>query len=189
MLDWLTALWLPIVVSAIGIFAASAVIHMVLRWHQPDYRQFPNEDEIRAALRAGNSQGGGQYALPYCASPKESGTPEMQKKFAEGPIGIVTLWPPGAKINMGKTLALWFAFNLAVAAIVGYVAYKAILFPSSWGQVARLTSALAFLAYGAGSLPLGIWWGKPWKSVAKELLDAAIYATITGVAFAMLWKA
>ena len=187
MLQWLTTLWLPIILSAVGIFIASAVIHMVLQWHQPDYKQFPNEEEVRRVLRAGNTQGGGEYTVPWCASPKDSGTPEMQKKFEEGPIGFLTLWPPGAKVNMGKTLGQWFAFTLVVAAIIGYVAYKAILVPETFGQVARLTGALAFFAYGAGSIPYGIWFGKPWKSVSKDVLDAAIYAVITGVAFGMLW--
>jgi hypothetical protein len=89
---------------------------------------------------------------------------------------------------MGKTLVQWFAFNVVVAAIVGYVTYKALLYPGSWGQVARLSGGLAFLAYAAGSIPYGIWWGKPWRSVAKDLLDGAIYAAITGAAFATLWK-
>jgi hypothetical protein len=187
MLQWLTALWLPIVLSAVGIFAASALIHMVFQWHHSDYKQLGNEDEVRAALRAGNTKGGGEYTVPYCSSPKAAGTPEMQKKFEEGPIGVLMIWPPGAKMNMGKTLAQWFVFTLVVSAIVGYVAYKAILVPSTWGQVARLTGGLTFLAYAAGSCTYGIWWGKPWKSVAKDVLDAAIYATITAVAFASLW--
>ena len=188
MLQWLGTLWLPILVSAVGIFAASSVIHMLIRWHQSEYREFPNEDEVRAAIRAGNASGG-QYALPYCAEPKDMGTPQMQKKLEEGPIAFLMLHPPGRKWSFGKTLVLWFAFNLAVATIVGYVAYKALLAPDAWGQVARLTSALTFLAYAGGAVQLAIWFGKPWSAVVKELADAAIYAAITGVAFASLWKA
>jgi hypothetical protein len=29
--------------------------------------------------------------------------------------------------------------------------------------------------------------GKPWPSVAKDVLDAAIYATITALTFGWLW--
>ena len=186
MLQWLTTLWLPIIVSAVGVYAASSIIHMVLKWHQVHYRRFGNEDEVRAALRAGNTQGG-EYMIPYCASPKDAGTPEVQKKFQEGPIGYLVLWPPGVVPSMGKPLILWFVFNLVASAIIGYVAYKALLVPDTWGQVARLTGALAFLAYGTGGIQYGIWMGKPWPSVAKDVLDAMIYAAITGVAFASLW--
>ena len=126
--------------------------------------------------------------LPFCASPKDAGTPEMQKKFMEGPISYLIIGPPGSVPSIGKALGLWFAFTLITSAIIGYVAYKAILVPSTFGQVARLTAALAFLAYATGGIQYAIWMGKPWKSVAKDVLDAAIYATITGVAFGMLWK-
>lgn len=187
MFEWLAHTWLPIIVSAVGIFVASSLIHMVFKWHNADYKRFPNEDEIRAAIRAGNTQGGGEYMLPYCASPKDAGTPEMQQKFKEGPIGLLMIQPPGVVPSMGKPLILWFVFTLAVSAIIGYVAYKAILVPDTWGQVARLTGGLAFLAYACGGIQYGIWMGKPWGSVAKDVLDAAIYAAITGCVFAWLW--
>jgi hypothetical protein len=89
---------------------------------------------------------------------------------------------------MGAPLIQWFVCILVTSLIIGYVAYKAILQPETFGQVARLTSGLAFLAYASGSIQFGIWYGKPWNTVAKDMLDAVIYATITGVAFGMLWK-
>ena len=47
----LGALWLPILLSAVFVFIVSAIIHMVLKYHNSDYRRLPNEDEVRAALR------------------------------------------------------------------------------------------------------------------------------------------
>ena len=108
-----------------------------------------------------------------------SGTPSAQHVGTTTGVAI--------RVNDGETTVSLPAFNLAVSAIIGYLAYKALLVPDTWGQVARLTSGLAFLAYAAGSFQYGIWWGKPWKSVSKDVLDAAIYAAITGVAFATLW--
>lgn len=58
MLQWLTALWLPIIVSAVGIFVASSLLHMAFKWHMSDYKKFPNEDDVRTAIRAGNTEGG-----------------------------------------------------------------------------------------------------------------------------------
>src|SRR5258708_1008766 len=46
----LTQLWLPIVLSAVFVFIASSVIHMVLQWHKPFYKGFANEADVRAAL-------------------------------------------------------------------------------------------------------------------------------------------
>ena len=48
----LMQLWLPILLSAVFVFIASALINMVLSfWHRADYHGFSNEDEVRAALR------------------------------------------------------------------------------------------------------------------------------------------
>jgi hypothetical protein len=47
-------LWLPILVSAVLLHVVSAIIHMVLKYHNRDYTGLPNEDAVRAAIRAGN---------------------------------------------------------------------------------------------------------------------------------------
>ena len=37
----LTSLWLPVVVSAVLVFVASSVVHMVLGYHNTDYSKLP----------------------------------------------------------------------------------------------------------------------------------------------------
>lgn len=187
-MDFVAHLWLPIVVSAVLIFIASSLIHMVIQWHKADYNKLANEDEVRAALRESNAAPA-QYVIPYCADMKAMQLPEMQKKFIDGPIAFITLRPPGAP-KMGGALGMWFAYTLAISAIAAYVAHKALMpmgTEVNFLQVCRVASAIAFVAYGGGSVQQGIWMGKPWASVAKELADAAIYAAITGVTFAYLW--
>jgi predicted transcriptional regulator len=186
MLQWLTILWLPILASTIGIFVASSILHMVFKWHMSDYKKFANEDDVRTAVRAGNTEGG-MYVVPSC-DPKDFNTPEMKKKMQEGPIGILLMRRPGVVPGMATPLIQWFVFVLATSALIAYIAYKAILTPDTFGQVARLTGGLAFIAYASGSVQFGIWYGKPWNTVAKDIFDAVIYATITGIAFGMLWK-
>ena len=48
----LTALWLPILVSAVIVFVASSVIHMAPLWHRNDFPKMPREDEVLQALLA-----------------------------------------------------------------------------------------------------------------------------------------
>ena len=36
-------LWLPILATAVMIFIASSLIHMVFKWHNADYRKLANE--------------------------------------------------------------------------------------------------------------------------------------------------
>ena len=45
----LSALWLPIVLSAVIIFVASSIMHMLLPYHRSDYKQLPDDD--KALLR------------------------------------------------------------------------------------------------------------------------------------------
>jgi hypothetical protein len=184
-MEFLTLLWMPIVVSAVLVFIASSVIHMALKWHDADYRKLANEDEVAAAIRAGAATPGG-YMIPHCGHGTDFKKPENVKKFEEGPIALITLRPPGPP-KMGPTLVQWFVFTLVISAIAAYVAQKTLGPQTPFLQVCRVVSAIAFLAYGGGSVIAGIWMGKAWGSVAKDVLDAAIYATITALTFGWLW--
>ena len=181
----LAALWLPILVSAVLIFIASSLIHMVLKWHNSEFRTLSNEEAVRSVIRAG-SPAPGQYAIPYCSDHKLMRTPEFQKKFEEGPIAWVTVRPNGFP-SMGGALTGWFVYTLAISAIAAYIACVALPSTASFNQVMRVAGLSALLAYGAGPVSQGIWMGKPWSAVMKEVLDAVIYAAITGATIAWLW--
>jgi hypothetical protein len=44
------ALWMPILLSAVFVFVASSILHMVLPYHRSDFAKLPAEDEVRDAL-------------------------------------------------------------------------------------------------------------------------------------------
>jgi hypothetical protein len=44
---------IPIFLSAVIVFVASSIVHMVLPYHRSDLRQFTRQDEVLEALRAG----------------------------------------------------------------------------------------------------------------------------------------
>jgi hypothetical protein len=178
-------LWMPILVTAVLIFIASSLIHMVFKWHNSDYLQLANEDDVRAAIRA-SSPTPGQYVMPHCVDMKDMGSEAMQKKFAEGPVAFLTVRKNGSP-EMGSTFVMWFAFTLAVAAIAGWLAMTAFTGKANANAAGQMVGFISFLAYGGGSVPLGIWMGKPWGSVAKDLLDALIYGVISGLVFIWLW--
>lgn len=181
----LPELWLPILVAAVLVFVASSLIHMVFKWHNPDYRRLANEDEVQAALRSATS-GPGQYSLPWCQGMKEMQSEAVQRKYAEGPVAMITVWPPGPR-KMGPILAKWFLLNLLVAVVVAAVLLHVYGLTGDSRSVAHLAALLTFLTYAGGSIQLGIWMGKPWISVAKDLLDGGIYALVTSLAFLWLW--
>lgn len=184
-MSYIAELWIPIVLSAVLIFVASSLIHMVFKWHNSEYQKLSNEDAVRTAMRAG-SPAPGQYVVPHCADMKAMGSPEMQQKFVEGPIAFLTVRPSGPP-KMGGALGLWFAYVLGVCVIAAYVGTRSLPEGATFYQVGRLVGALSFLSYVGGSVQMGIWMGKPWSSVAKDALDGVIYAVIAGSVFGCFW--
>ena len=181
----LTELWLPVLVSAVVVFIASSLIHMVLKWHNPDYRKLPNEDAVQAALNA-EKPAPGQYVLPHCMDPKDMGKPEMAQRFTDGPVALVWLKAPGMPA-MGGTLAAWFVYALVVAFFVAYLAAAFLPAGTHYLRVFRLVGTATFLAYAAGGVPSSIWMGKPWAVTFKEILDGLIYALLSAGVFGWLW--
>ena len=181
----LTQLWVPIILSAVIVFLASSLIHMVFKWHHADYRQLPDEEALRAALLQAPAAPG-QYVIPYCGDMKAMGAPEMQKKYADGPVGLLVLKAPGAP-GMGSALGGWFVFNAVISFFVAYVAGHTLAQGVHYLQVFRVVGTVGFLAYAAGSVPASIWMGKPWGVTLKEILDGLIYALLMAGTFGWLW--
>jgi Flp pilus assembly protein TadB len=179
----LGSLWLPILLSAVFVFAVSAIIHMVLKYHNKDYRRIPNEDAVRAAMR-GSPQA--QYVIPYCTEMKQMETPEMKQKYTEGPVAVVNVLPSGVP-NMGKSLTQWFIFSLVVSLFIAYMAAHALPAGAPYLQVFRVVGAVGFLAYGATQVQQSIWWGKPWTNTWKDVFDGLVYGLVTAGTFGWLW--
>ncbi len=181
----LASLWLPVLVSAVLLFLVSAIIHMVLKYHNKDYTRLPNEDAVRAAIRSGNPSPA-QYVIPYCPEMKAMETPEMKQKYVEGPVAVINLLRPGVP-NMGKSLAQWFLFLLVVSFFIAYTVAHAIPPGAEYLHVFRIVGAIGFLTYGLGHLPASIWMGKPWKVSWKEAIDGLVYGLVTAGVFGWLW--
>lgn len=181
----LSSLWLPILVSSVLVFGVSAIIHMVLKYHNKDYKPLPNEEGVRAALRAGNPAPA-QYVIPYCADMKDMGKPEMKQKYAEGPVAVINLMRPGAPA-MGKYLLRWFVFILCVSFFIAYITRHAIPTGAEYLHVFRIVGAIGFLTYGVGQFPAAIWMGKPWSIAWKDALDGLVYGLVTAGTFGWLW--
>src|SRR5262245_41779995 len=112
------ALWLPILVSAVLAFVASSLFWMVVRHHDGDWRGLPEEASILEAFRRAKVPRG-QYRFPY-ADARHMQTPEMQKKMAEGPTGFLIYFDRYTG-GMGKSMAQWLVYLLAVSLFVGYL--------------------------------------------------------------------
>ncbi len=181
----LAQLWLPILLSAVLVFIASSLVHMVIKWHNSDYGRLPNEDEVRAVFQKGNAAPG-QYVVPWCMDMKEMGNPEVLKKYTDGPVGVFYLLKPGAP-TMGPMLIRWFVFILVVSFFVAYLASRTLPVGTEYLKVFQVTGAAGFIAYSLGAIPSSIWMGKPWRVTWKEMADGLLYGMVMGGAFGWLW--
>ena len=181
----LTALWLPIVVSAVVVFVASSVIHMVLTYHNKDYAKLPDEDTLLEAMRkAGISPGA--YMFPAPDSRKEMGSPEMMEKYKRGPVGLLQVLPPGPPM-MPKHLIQWFVLCLLVALFAGYVGSHCLAEGAEYLAVFQVVGTAAVLGFCFGDLSDSIWKGQLWSTTLKNVFDGLIYALLTAGVFGWLW--
>ena len=181
----LTALWLPILLSAVAVFVASSVIHMVLPIHRNDYKKLPDEKDVLAAMRS-HGVAPGEYYFPHASSPKEFGTPEMLAKFKDGPVGMITVMQNGPPA-MGKNLAQWFGFSLAAGVFIAYVTGHAVQPGDDYLAVFRMAGTVGFLAYAGAFAQDSIWKGQSWILTAKHTVDGLVYALLTAGIFSTLW--
>jgi hypothetical protein len=180
----LTSLLLPIVLSAVLVFIASSIIHMLLPYHRKDFAPLPNEDAVRSVLRVPP----GDYATPYAASAEAMKTPEFTQKMKEGPVVFMTVLP-GGSWNMGATLAQWFVYCLVVSVFAGYVGGRATGPGAEYLSVFRFTSVTAFLGYAAALWQGRIWYRRGLRYTLASTFDGFVYALLTAGVFGWLWPA
>jgi hypothetical protein len=181
----LGALWLPILLSAILVFAASSVIHMFLGYHSGDFQAPPDEERVAEALRPLPP---GDYAIPKAGSMKEMQTPEFKARMERGPVAIMTIRPHG-DTGMGRALGLWFVFCLVVSLLAAYVAGRALTPGAPYLEVFRFAGTVAFAGYVLAAWPSTIWYGTDWKTNARNTFDGLVFALLTAGVFGWLWPA
>jgi hypothetical protein len=180
----LSALWLPIVLSAVIVFVASSIMHMLLPYHKSDYQQLPEEDKVLGVLR-GSGLKRGLYVFPFCTH-KNMKSPEIQEKYKQGPVGMPTVLPSGPPV-MPKFLGQWFAYCLIIGFFVAYLTAHTVEAGANYLVVFRVVGTAAFLAYGLGNISNSIWKGQTWSMTIKEVVDGLVYGLLTAGVFGWLW--
>ena len=178
-------LWLPIVLSAVIVFAASCVIHMLLGYHRKDLSKIPEEDQVMEALRKFSLRPG-DYMFPCAHGLKETKSPEFIDKMTKGPVGVLTLFPSGPP-TMAKPLVGWFVYGLVVSVFAAYIAGRALPPGEQYLAVFRFAGCTAFIGYSLALWQAAIWYKKSWKTTLKSTFDGLIYGLLTGGTFGWLW--
>lgn len=179
----LLSLWLPILVSAVLIFVMTNILWMVLKfWHYKDYSRLPDDKPFVAASQSLKS---GMYMFPQMDW--NTMTPEQKADFGKGPAGFMIIRNPSA-FSMGKTLPVWFLYCVFSTFCAAYIASETLAAGTAFIRVFQIAGATATIFWSFGTnISDSIWYGKPWSSAIKHVIDGVIYGLITGAVFAWLW--
>ncbi len=180
-----TALWIPILLSAVLVFIASSIMHMVLPYHRTDWKKLPAEDEVMEALRRFNIPPD-DYMMPCAGSPSAMKNPAFVEKMKRGPIGIFTIFPSG-QISMASNLVQWFVYSIIVSVFAAYLAGAALPMGAEYLEVFRFAGTTAFAAYALALWQFSIWYKRSWVTTMKSTFDGLIYALLTAGTLGWLW--
>lgn len=183
----LMSLWMAILLSAVIVFAASSIIHMVLPYHRTDFAPLPQQDQVMDALRPFNIPPD-QYMVPRANSMADMKNPEFKAKMERGPVFLMTVFRPG-DWGMGGRLVQWFLFSVVVSLFAAYIAGQTLPRGTEYLQVMRIAGTVAFASYALGNVPNSIWYNHKWSTAFKNLFDGLIYGLLTGGTFGWLWPA
>lgn len=183
-MEFLSALWLPIVVSAVFVWIASFLMWMVLPIHKGEWKKLSDERGFMGGLLEMGVKPG-QYMFPCAESSQQMKDPEFKELMARGPSGHMTIWPGPA--NMGLFMLVTLVIYAIISLFVAYVAYLALTPADTYITRFRVTGAMAVAIYCLGRLPNDIWFRTPGSSIAKALLDGVVYGLITAGTFGWLW--
>lgn len=179
----LASLIIPILVSAVVVFIASSIVHMLLPHHRTDYARLPDEDAFQNTLA---DVPPGDYVVPFGGTSEARKTPEFQERMTRGPVVFMSILP-GGQPAMGKTLAYWFVFCLVVGLFAAYLAGRELGPGAEYLSVFQLAGTTAFVGYALALWPASIWYGRAWSTTLKSTVDGLIYALLTGGVFGWLW--
>jgi hypothetical protein len=185
MLVPLTSLWAPILLSAVFVFVASSLIHMALGYHASDFSKLPSEDEAMAALRKFNIPPG-DYYIPKPSSGKDMKNPEFLKKLELGPVGNLTIQPPGG-FQFGKRLLGWFLYSIVVGVFAAGVGGHTLPPGTPYKSVFHVVGLVAWAGYALALWESPIWKGSKVSTTLKMTFDGLVFALLTAGTFGWLW--
>ena len=183
-MEFLTQLWLPILLSTVVVFVAGSVMNMVMPHHRKDYTRLPDEEVVRQMIKAQNLSRA-QYTFPFVQSKEDWNSPETRQKFKEGPVGFLLIGRPSS--DMTRQLIQHAVYILCVSVIVAYVAHAALGAGAGYLTVFQVTGVVATLAYSAAMFSLSIWFHFPWANVLRHVFDGLVYGLLTAGFFGWLW--
>jgi hypothetical protein len=186
-MEFLSHLWLPILVSAAAVWFASALAWMAVGHHKEDSLPLPNEQEVIDTVKRWNLSPG-EYMFPdfrRCKGMSKEEKKTMYENMQKNPMGLFRVW---GKISMGGNMLWTFVVFLLASAMIGYLGWAALPHArDSFGHIFQVLGTAGILAYCFASFPNDIWFQRSKRAMAMCAIDGVVFGLITGAIFAWLW--
>lgn len=183
-MEMLTALWIPILISAVAVWITSAIAWMALGHHNKDFKSLPTEAEreLKAWVKKHNVESG-VYGYPNFHESKNRPKEEMAALMKE-PMGMLRVW---ALKGMAKPMIYGFLFMIFICVLIGYLGYVALPRGTEFMQVFRVLGTAGVLAHCCGGVIGNMWFQESKRAMVLNFIDGVVYGLITGAVFAWLW--
>jgi hypothetical protein len=182
-MEFLSDLWLPIILVTIVLFFASFVAWMVLPHHFGDWKRLEHEKEIMDAVLRHNIAAG-NYMFPHPETKQQQNSAEFQARYARGPRGVLTLWKvPNMGVNLGLTV-LFFFVTTAMIAYVTHVACPPRGSGVDFWKVFRVSGTIGMLVHGSSGVLNAIWFR---RRIGTDIIDGIVYGLLLGLIMGWLW--
>lgn len=182
-MDFIIALWIPILASAAAVWFVSALCWMAIQHHNKDTKTIPNEQEFLDTVKRMNIPPG-VYGFPDFKKCKDQ-PKEERHKWPEGPMGLLRVWAP---MSMGTNMLLTFLSFLLVSTIIAYLGWACLKHSGeAFGHVMQVLGTAGVLAYCCSSFPGDIWFQQSRRAMLMNLLDGIAFGLVTGAMFGWLW--
>lgn len=183
-MEFLTVLWLPILVGTAVLWILSFVAWVVLPHHFGDFKKLPCEQEVMDLVEQANIPAG-NYMFPYSGTKSEQGSKEYQERYMKGPIGTLNVYQvPNMGLNMVQTI-LFFLVTVVTIAYITEIACPVGDAENSFMKVFRIAGTIGVLTYASSPVLHRIWFK---AKMLTDMLDGVVYGLVLGLVFASLWS-
>lgn len=207
---FLTNLWLPILLSGVAVWFASALAWMAIGHHKKDRDPIPGasgphggEQELMDAITRLNLAPG-NYGFPdfnqHDHLPRKERMEKLKALYDRRPYGTLRVW---GEMNMGVNMLLTFLFYLFTSAVIAYLGWATLPHgtesstivgvganttgTATFAHVFQVIGTAGILAYCFASFPGDVWFQKKKRAMLMDAIDGVIFGLITAAIFAYFW--
>jgi hypothetical protein len=183
-MEFLTTLWLPVLLSAAAIWVISTIVGMALPHHKQDWIGIPDEDGFMDYIRRSGIKPG-NYLFPDFRSREALKSEKVEKALKEGPVGHLSVWQ--TPVTMGGKMGATFIVYLVVSTLIAYLTRVALPGAADFARVFQIAGTAGILAYCFSFIPNAVWFGAYKRTIIASVIDGIFFGLITGAIFAWRW--